>query len=241
MAKFNDQWKVGPHGPVARLDEGLLSVAGEIRMPLGNFPRRMTAAALSGGRAVVWSPIPLREPEMREIESLGEIAFLIVPGIGHRLDIRPWKARYPAAKILCAPGARAAVEEAIPVDSIDDIMDDPAVSLEVVPGVGAKESALLVRRNGYLSLIVNDILANVRHPRGIGAHIMARLLGFGVKRPRMPRIGKRMFVKDAARLAEAFRGWAREPGLARVVVSHGDVIAEAPGAALERAAADLDG
>lgn len=241
MAKLNDAWTVGPHGPVARLDDGLLSVVGEIRMPLGNFPRRMTVAALASGRAAVWSPIPLREPEMREIESLGEIAFLIVPGIGHRLDIRPWKARYPAAKILCAPGAQNDVAEAVPVDATDDIMDDPAVSLHVVPGVGKKESALLVRRGGRLTLIVNDILANVRHPHGLGAHIMARLLGFGVKRPRMPRIGKRIFVEDAGLLAEAFRNWARDPELVRVIVSHGDVITDAPREALERAAADLDG
>src|SRR5688572_11387055 len=76
MAKVNEQWTVGPHGPLERIDEGLLSVAGEIVMPLGRFPRRMTIAALSGGRLAVWSPIPLREPEMAELERLGTIAFL---------------------------------------------------------------------------------------------------------------------------------------------------------------------
>ena len=70
MAKFNDKWKVGPHGPIERLDDGLLTVAGEIRMPLGNFPRRMTVVGLSGGRTAIWSAIPLREPEMAEIEAL---------------------------------------------------------------------------------------------------------------------------------------------------------------------------
>ena len=108
MARLNEQWVVGPHGPVERIDEGLVTVAGEITMPLGNFPRRMTIAALRGGRSAIWSAIPLREPEMREIEALGAPAFLIVPGIAHRLDLKPWKARYPDARVICPPGARAA-------------------------------------------------------------------------------------------------------------------------------------
>ena len=126
MSKVNEEWKVGPHGPLERLDDGLLTVAGEIRMPLGNFPRRMTVIALDGGRSAIWSAIPLREPEMREIEALGNPAFLIVPGIAHRLDIKAWKLRYPHANVVCAPGARKAVEEIVEVDATGDVLDDPS-------------------------------------------------------------------------------------------------------------------
>lgn len=241
MAKFNDTWKVGPHGPVEELDDGILTVAGDIRMPLGNFPRRMTVVALNGRRTAIWSAMPLREPDMRRIEAMGDPAFLIVPGIGHRLDIKPWKERYPQAKIVCAPGARDAVEEVLPVDATSDVLDDPSVQLETVPGVRQKEAALLVRRDARLTLIVNDILANVRHPRGIGAHIMARLLGFGVKRAKIPWLSKRMFVEDSKALAAAFSKWADDPALARVVVSHGDVIEQAPRDVLRRVATDLQG
>ena len=45
---------------------------------------------------------------------------------------------------------------------------------------------------------------------------------------------------DGKAVAAQFRGWAAHPGLARVIVSHGDVIEKAPAAALERAAADYD-
>ena len=179
MAKFNDQWTVGPHGPVETLDDGLLTVAGDISMPLGNFPRRMTVAALSDGRSAIWSAMPLRELEMREIEALGDPAFLIVPGIGHRLDVKPWKRRYPRAQVVCAPGAREAVAEVVPVDATGDVLEDPDVRLETVPGTADKEAALVVRRAGGTTLVVNDILANVRHPHGLGAQIMARLFGFG--------------------------------------------------------------
>ena len=241
MSKFNDEWKVGPHGPVKQLDDGLLTVAGDIRMPLGNFPRRMTVVALNNHRAAIWSAMPIHEAGMRKIEAMGEPSFLIVPGIGHRLDIKTWKQRYPQAKVVCAPGARDAVEQAVPVDATSDVLDDPSVQLVTVPGVGAKEAALLVRREDRLTLILNDVLANVRHPHGIGAHIMARLFGFGVARPKMPWLSKRMFVKDSKALAAAFRKWAEDPALARIVVSHGDVIEDGPREVLARVATELQG
>ena len=240
MARINHQWQVGRHGPIEPIEPDLLSVAGEIAMPLGRFPRRMTILGLSGSRTAIWSAIPLREPEMARIEALGDPAFLIVPGIAHRLDIKSWKQRYPEAKVLCPPGARAAVEEAVPVDATTDILADPSVELQTVPGTGEREAALVVRRQAT-TLVVNDILANVRHPDGIGAQIMARLFGFGVTRPRMPRVASRMLVEDKASLAAAFGGWAAEPRLARIVVSHGDVITDRPDRVCERIAAELGG
>jgi hypothetical protein len=38
MSRINDEWKVGPHGQLEKLDDGLLTVWGEIQMPLGRFP-----------------------------------------------------------------------------------------------------------------------------------------------------------------------------------------------------------
>src|SRR5687768_16581183 len=71
MAKLNDKWIVQPHGELIELSDGILTVEGTIVMPLGNFPRRMTVLALRDGGSAIWSPIPLREPEMTRIESLG--------------------------------------------------------------------------------------------------------------------------------------------------------------------------
>lgn len=239
MSKINDEWKVGPHGQLEKLDDGLLTVAGEIQMPLGHFPRRMTVVGLTGRRTAIWSAIPLAEPEMLQIEALGAPSFLIVPGTRHRLDIKPWKLRYPQAKVLCAPGARDAVEQVLPVDSTADILDDASVRFEPVPGIAEKEASLIVRRKGGTTLVINDILANVRHPHGVGAHIMARVLGFGVDGPRMPLVGKWMFVKDRKALAVAFRRWANEPSMVRIVVSHGDIIADQPRKVLNQVAEDL--
>jgi hypothetical protein len=239
MSRLNDEWKVEPHGPIQQLDEGLWTVAGEISMPLGHFPRRMTIARLQGGELVIWSAIPLHEPAMSELEAKGRIAYLVAPGVSHRLDLRPWKQRYPQAQIVCAPGAREAVAEAVPVDATEDPFGDLAVRLHTVPGVDGKEAALLVRRGSGTTLVINDLIANVQHPEGLGAKVMARLMGFGVHEPEMPWVGEKLYVKDKPALAAALRSWAAEPELRRIIVSHGDVIESEPRLTLERIADEL--
>jgi len=239
MAKLNDRWTVQPHGELVEVAEGILTVEGSIVMPLGNFPRRMTVLTLQGGGSAVWSAIPLGEPEMARIEELGSVRFLIVPNQAHRLDLKPWQVRYPEAKIIAPPSAREAVAEAAPVDATDDIIRDPAISFQLVPGTKGDEFALTVKRGDGTTLILNDILSNVRHPKGLGAQILARLLGFGVKRPRTSRPVRRMFVKDPAILAKQFRTWGAIADLRRILVSHGDLIDRAPGEVLKQAAADF--
>jgi hypothetical protein len=54
-----------------------LTVAGEIVMPLGRFPRRMTVVALAGGGTAIYSAIALDAPEMARIEAMGPPAIPI--------------------------------------------------------------------------------------------------------------------------------------------------------------------
>jgi hypothetical protein len=239
MPKVNSEWKVEKHGPITPLDDGLATVEGQIRMPLGNFPRRMTLVSLAGGRCAVWSAIAVDEPTVSKIESMGTIAFLVVPNPGHRLDVRAWKARFPAAEVICTPGARKGVEEVIPVEATSDVFRDSAVHLLTVPGLAEKEAALSVERKGRMTLVLNDVLANVRHPHGLGAQIMARVLGFGVRHPRVPRVCRRFYVKDKVATASWLQQWSRDDRLERIVVSHGEVIGDRPREVLADVAADL--
>ena len=241
MAQLNRDWIVQPHGALETVEDGLCTVAGEIVMPLGRFPRRMTVVRLRSGSTAIWSAIPLDEASMKQVEAMGAPGFLVVPGVAHRLDAAAWKARYPSIKVLCPPGAYDEVKEAVPIDFTEDPFGDPEVSFETVPGVERKEAALTIKRPAGMTLVLNDLLANVRHPHGLGAKIMARLFGFGVHRPQMPRVGRKMFVKDARALAAAFRGWSENRHLRRVIVSHGEVIEDKPRETLARIAQELDG
>lgn len=238
MPKFNKEWKVLPHGHVKTVDDRIVTVEGEIPMPLGKFPRRMTVVGLSRNRSAIFSAIALKESAMRRIEQVGKPSFLIVPSGHHRLDARIWKKRYPKLKVLCPPDAKKSVSEAVTVDSTNDILSDKNVSFVIVGGTAEGEAAIIVRRKSGTTLIVNDVVANVRNPTGLGAKIMARLFGFGVKRPQVPRVVKRVMVKDKRELADQLREWSKIPELRRIVPSHGDIV-DRPARALQRMAEEL--
>jgi hypothetical protein len=241
MPAILEKWEVMPHGPLVEVDDGILTVAGEIVMPLGRFPRRMTVVALAGGGTAIYSAIALDAPEMARIEAVGPPSILIVPGDAHRMDAAIWKQRYPKLRVVAPPGAEAKVSEVVPVDATSDILDDPKVRWTIVPGTGGHEGALVVQRAGGVTIVCNDVIGNVAHPHGIGAHIMGRLMGFGVSEPQVPRVIKHRVVDDAKALAGQFRAWAKEPRLVRVIVSHGDVIDGNPRQVLLALAAKLDG
>ena len=233
MSKLHDGWEVLPHGPLEEIAPGLLTVVGQIPMPLGNFPRRMTVIDLGKGRVAIFSPIPLREEAMAKIDALGTIAFLIVPNGGHRLDLRPFHARYPRAKIVTAPGAKKLVEEAAKPVQLRATLGERA-KLVTLAGCGEGELAMLVTIGKEVSLLTNDVIGNVAHPKGPGAWAMSRLMGFGPK-PRITRPALRMFIKDKAALAAQFRELARIDGLRRLIPSHGDIV-DRPAALLKRLA-----
>lgn len=237
MAKFHDDWCVLPHGPLNEVEPGLLTVVGQIPMPLGNFPRRMTVVEIGLGRTAIFSPIPLRGSAMRQLEDLGRPAYLIVPNGSHRLDLRPFHARYPSAKIVTAPGAKARVGE-----SVEGVQTRASLGrrakLVTLAGCEERELAMLVRGKNGLTLLTNDVIGNVGHPQGIGARIMARLMGFGPT-PRITRPARWFFIQDAAALAAQLRQWAAMSDLQRIIPSHGDVI-DRPARLLGRLAAGLD-
>jgi hypothetical protein len=241
MADILEKWQVMPHDPLTEVDDGILSVAGEIRMPLGNFPRRMTVISLRDNRTAIYSAIALDEPEMARIELLGRPAFLIVPSDGHRMDAKIWKNRYPDILVITPPGARDGVAEAVAVDATDDVLGDPDVDFLTVPGTGGHESALIVRRAEGTTIICNDVIGNVAHPKGIGAQIMGRLMGFGVRHPQVPRVIRHKVIDDEKALAAQFEEWAGDPTLRRIIVSHGDIIEEDAAAVLRTLAKDLRG
>src|SRR5471030_2015605 len=106
MTQPLQKWKVLPHGKLSQIDDNILTVVGEIHMPLMDLPRRMTDS-----RLVVFSAIALDEDEMAALEAYGRPAFLIVPSDKHRLDAKIWKDRYPEMRVVAPEGAQAGVSK----------------------------------------------------------------------------------------------------------------------------------
>jgi hypothetical protein len=197
----------------------------------------MTIARLASGDLVVFSAIALNDAEMTKVDALGRPAFLVVPNAFHRQDAPAWKSRYPAMQVVAPERARSVVDEVVQVDDTVGNFGDPDVRFIPVPGTKG-ESALLVRHQSGASLVINDLIANVRDARGI-MKLVLTLMGFAGSRPQVPRMFKKRAVEDADLVARQFREWAAVPGLARIIVSHGSIIEASPAQLLHRLADKL--
>ena len=145
MTKPFKRWTVLPHRQLSEIDDNILTVVGQLHMPLTDLPRRMTVVRLKDGRLVIFSAIALDEDEMVALEQYGRPAFLIVPNDIHRLDAKVWYDRYPSMEVVTPEGSRHKVEEVVGVDSTTPKFDDPNVIFITVPGTRKREAALVVR------------------------------------------------------------------------------------------------
>jgi hypothetical protein len=227
MAQPFKTWTVLPHGKLSALDDNLLTVVGDIRVPLLDFPRRMTVARLQDRRLVIFSAMALDEPEMRAIEAFGTPSFLIVPSDIHRLDAKVWKERYPALHVIAPEGARAKAEEVVKVDATDADFQDPSVRYVTVPGTKCHEAALVVETSSGTTLVINDLIWNVGNRLGFGGWLY-RVLGLTGPEPQIPSVVRFGAIKDKPAFCTQLEAWSRLKGLNRILVSHGDIVDRDP-------------
>jgi hypothetical protein len=227
MTKPYDYWKVLPHGTLSHVDDDILTVVGQLRMPLGIFPRRMTVVRLGDSRLVIWSAMALDDTEMAKLEAFGRPAFLVVPNDHHRLDAKAWKKRYPQLEVVAPSGSRAKIEEVVSVDTTAPHFGDPRVRFLTVSGTREREAALLVNTARGTTLVLNDVVGNIRPDSGIAGWLLG-LAGFAGKSARIPRVVKLTMVADEKALRGQLSEWAELPSLKTILVSHGDVIRDDP-------------
>ena len=227
MPKVHQQWKVLPHGRLVEIEPDILTVTGTIRMPLMDLPRRMTVARLADRRLVIFSAIALDEPSMRVFETYGHPAFLVVPSSKHRLDAKIWKDRYPTMQVVTPEGSRKKVEEVVPVDTTVPHFGDANVQFVTVPGTTRHESALLIHTPDGTTLVLNDLIGNIRNAKGLGGWFL-RLMKFAGDEPQIPRPVKWALIEDQIALRAQFLKWAALPKLRRIIVSHGEPIDDEP-------------
>ena len=238
MTKPFQQWTVLPHGKLAQIDENILTVVGEIHMPLMRLPRRMTVVRLVDASLVVFSAIALDEDEMSALEAYGRPAYLIVPSDKHRLDAKTWKDRYPEIQVVAPEGARAKVEETVPVGTVAPRFKDPNVQFVTVPGTRGREAALVVRTPQGTTLVLNDVVANIRDAAGFGGWLL-QLAGFAGKEAQVPAVVKMALIEDTKALRAQLLQWSEIDSLVRILVSHGSPIEDNPRHVLRELAGSL--
>ena len=238
MTKPFEQWTVLPHGKLVQIDDNVLTVVGEIHMPLMDLPRRMTVVRLADSRLLVFSAVALDEDEMAALEAYGRPAYLVVPSDKHRLDAKIWKDRYPEMQVIAPEGARAKVEETVPVDTVAPRFDDPNVQFVCVPGTRGREAALVVRPPRGTTLVLNDVVGNIRDAAGFGGWLL-HIAGFAGKEAQIPKVVKMAVIDDTNALRAQLLQWAEIESLKCILVAHGLPIEENPRHVLRELAGSL--
>ena len=238
MTKPFQHWTVLPHGKLMQVDDNILTVVGEIHMPLMDLPRRMTVVRLADARLVVYSAIALDEAEMAALDAYGRPAYLVVPSDKHRLDAKIWKDRYPALQVVAPEGARTKVEEVVAVDTMAPDFDDPNVQFMAVPGTHGHEAALVVRTPRGTTLVLNDIVGNIRDAAGFAGWLL-HLAGFAGKEAQIPQVVRIAVIDDTKALRAQLLLWSEIDTLVRILVSHGSPIEDNPRQVLRELAESL--
>jgi hypothetical protein len=193
---------------------------------------------MSDGRLVIHNAVALDDEEMRELESWGEVAYILVPNGWHRLDCRIWKQRYPNAKLLCPKGSRKRVEQVGPVDgTYEDFPQDESVAVAYVDGIKKVEGVMTVRSPDGTTLVFNDLIFNLSHLPGLFGFVY-RLLG-STGGPKVTRISRLFMVKDKAQLRSHLERLAQDESLKRIIPAHGRNIEADPQGTLQSIAAAL--
>lgn len=238
MVKAHTTWKVLEHGPLEQLADNLWRAEGAL--PGMSLRRVMTVVRRGDGSLLLHSPIALDEARLQELEALGPIAVIVVPGSQHRLDAPAFKARYSAASVFCPSGVRDKVAEVVPVDgTYEDYQDDGVIRFEMLDGVGGVEGALIVRSADGVSVVLNDVVMNMDTKRDLLGYLFTTAMG-SAPGPRVSRLARLLLVKDQGLLRAHLERLAAIPDLARLIVSHEKVASGVEAAAaLQRAATYL--
>lgn len=238
MAIAARAWKVHPHGQLTSVDEHILTVTGTILMPAGRLPRRMTVVRLDHGGLIIFSAMALAEDQMQVLESFGTPTYMIIPNDHHRMDAQSWKERYPSIRVIAPAGARTKVEKVVLVDATFGDFGDRSVRFLPVPGTAEKEAALEVHGAQGMTLILNDLVGNIRGARGFSGWFL-RLMGFAGDEPHIPLPIRRAMIESRGQVRDQLLTWAALPTLRRILVSHGEPIEDDPRGALRRLAQSM--
>lgn len=237
MAKANTLWTVAPHGALEKVDDRVWRVEGTL--PKNPLKRVMTVAKRADGALVVHNGVCLGDAEMKAIDAWGEVAWIVVPNGYHRTDAKVFSDRYPKAKVLCPGGVRAKVEEVVGVSgAYADFAKDDAVELHDLDGTKAQEGVMIVRGASGATLVFNDAIFNMPNLPGFTGFVLEHLTQSS-GRPRVSRISRMFLIKDKPAFRAHLERLAETPGLARVIVSHHEVIDREPAKVLREVAATL--
>ncbi|HEY2773902.1 MAG TPA: DUF4336 domain-containing protein [Candidatus Binatia bacterium] len=223
--------------PACELDRGIWTLERQLRMPGGPvLPSRTTILRLaSGGLVVISPPARIAEDGADDLDAIGEVRYVVAPNSFHYVYCAEFLRRYPRASLLVTPGLSQRVPslpEAIELGPRAPEEWNGQIEVAVLgPLRGLSETAFFHCESG--SLILTDVAFHMtRFARGfdrVAWRLSGVPAGFGPSRT-----ARTLLLTDRTQVAAFLERLLAWP-LRRIVVAHGEVIAEDAGARLRDA------
>ena len=183
---------------------------------------RMTIVRLPDSKLLLHSPIPATPDRVREVATLGPVAYIVAPNLLHHLFVAEWQQACPDALLYVAPGLETKRADL----TVAGVLGDE-------PEAGWKSVVDQVRLEGFpfaneivffhrpsTTLIASDLAFNVGSSSPPVTRFVFRLVRtYGRLAPTLL---ERLLVRDRAafrRSLEKILEWPFD----RVVVAHGEV------------------
>lgn len=190
---------------------------------------RMTVIRLKSGKLVVISPIKIDKSIINQLKEIGDVAYIIAPNIYHYLFTSDFKALYPKANLLAAPG----FETKRPEVSIDSTIREGenlfSGEIEYLLFDGMKTfdfehrlmNEFVFFHSESFSLILTDTAFHFDESFPILTQITSRIIG-GYKKL-SPSILEKLATQEKEKVKQAVKKvllW----DFKRVIMAHGSII-----------------
>jgi hypothetical protein len=199
---------------------------------------RMTVIQLRDGGLLLHSPVQCDLETRHALDALGSVRFVLAPSKVHHFFVTPWKAAYPAATLLAAPGLR----EKRPKIPFDGVLEggppeawQSSVEMELFRGASWINEIVLLHVPSR-TLVLTDLAMNFHSAPNLLTGAWQRL--FDVRNRFGPTRFVRLLIRDhdaARKSLDRILGWDFE----RVTVTHGEILEAGGQAALRNAYAWL--
>lgn len=208
--------------PVKQLDNDIWIADTPLRVMGMELGARMTVIRLPGSKLLLHSPVQPSPRLVRELDALGEVAWLIAPNRFHHMYVQLWKDACPDAEIHVAPTLERKRSDLEVTGILTDIPNPgwaETVDQVVVQGIPMTREVVFFHRPSA-TLILTDLAFNIGDSSPRMTRAAFRMAGSYGRLA--PTAFERLLVRDR----DAFRASMERVldwPFGRVVVTHGNV------------------
>ena len=200
-----------------------------------DFGGRMTVIRLASGDLFLHSPVRLTDSLRRELDTLGNVKYLIAPNRFHHLYIGEYVKTYTEAEIYAAPGLQ---EKRRDIKFTGVLTDGrrygwgSEIEHLLFGGIPVLNEVVFLHPKSH-TLILADLLFNFSHDLSTSQRIFARIDDVYLE-PKVSRLTRLLLLRnreEAKRSADRMLFWDFD----RVLVAHRDMVEKGGHEAVRRA------